>query len=531
MGLSPYVSILSILLQAAQPDRVVPTAAVRGTVTDGQTGKPVADMIVSAPGATTGGAKTDLQGRFQIKGMTPGTTAIVVSGGHGYLGEGRRLTLLPGDDLTGADIKLLREASISGVVSNRNRTFAASAVVTVFSRGYQNGRPIWTSFHSQRTDSQGHYAIEGLLPGRYFLMVEPRPIQIRKGLPPRQKGVEPEPVLETVRTYFPNSPTIEGASQIFLGAGATASNVGLTLLLERTVCVASQLLDRTGTQPGSEINVLLAETFPMSQSRVAAGVFHSGDVFEVCGIPPGSYRLSAFGFSGDEIGRYAADQISITNRYVTASPLLLQPTAPLKGSITVEGAKGESQSLAGIRITLRPKDRAGMAGESTEVASDESGNFNFPAVIADDYWLGVHHLPDRHYVRSASTATQEAWLMPVNGGAGELRIALGSDGSALTGQVKDSAGRAASDCAVLIQREPLLIPAPPNQFYSSTTDQSGSFRFSNVPPGDYRVLAVPISSERELWNPEIMKRYERRTTAIAISGNQNFLPNLVLTVK
>jgi hypothetical protein len=47
----------------------------------------------------------------------------------------------------------------------------------------------------------------------------------------------------------------------------------------------------------------------------------------------------------------------------------------------------------------------------------------------------------------------------------------------------------------------------------------GSFRFTGIPPGDYRLLAWDDVGKDDLQNPDFVTRFESQATAVSLVAN------------
>ena len=136
------------------------------------------------------------------------------------------------------------------------------------------------------TNDLGDYRVAHLLPGRYDLVVEPKPLRVQKVVRDLSARFD-EPVLGDGRTYYINASSIDGASLLTLSAGEIREGLDVVLLKYKTVCLRSAIADSPGAR-NVRIPVMLSEIAPSNQTAVAAGTLLFGDEFVICGIPPGA---------------------------------------------------------------------------------------------------------------------------------------------------------------------------------------------------------------------------------------------------
>src|SRR5204863_3978713 len=82
-------------------------------------------------------------------------------------------------------------------------------VVDALVMTYDNGYPVLRTFITKTTDDQGEYRLFWLLPGEYYIQVTAPPRTI-----PQAEGNGPQMVLGNVRTFYPGTIDVGGATPI-----------------------------------------------------------------------------------------------------------------------------------------------------------------------------------------------------------------------------------------------------------------------------------------------------------------------------
>ena len=69
-----------------------------------------------------------------------------------------------------------------------------------------------------------------------------------------------------------------------------------------------------------------------------------------------------------------------------------------------------------------------------------------------------------------------------------------------------------------------------NRYQRVTTDQAGRFSMRALRPGEYKLFAWEVMEEDEFFDPEYLKSYENRETAIHLekSGHQSIFLKVIL---
>jgi protocatechuate 3,4-dioxygenase beta subunit len=488
-------------------------SSIEGTVTDAVTGAPLPEVRIST-NRNLPPVKTDDQGHYALREI-PSAFYQVLATKDGYAHKASLVRLPSGQAVKGIDLKLDREAAVAGHVLDRDGKPVLQARVAIRAQGYRDGRPVLGSFHSVTTDDSGGYRIAGLGAGRYFLEAEPRALTVRKRQPGDPLEDKP-PAIADVRTYYNGSTGVEGASPLELSAGQQLEGLDITLLRRETVCVTSSL-GGAAADPSQRFTVALSELMPMSQSRAASGTMSAGDEFEICGVPPGAYRIWAFTTS--EL-RYASQTVTVGDRAVKAQPLLLAPAQSLTGTITVAGARPQDPVPA-VQVALDEKDRIAIAGETLNARSDSTGAFTLPSVLSDEYWLRVSGLPAGYYVKEATINGRDALRDPLRTGQGDLRIVLGADGPTLSGAVLTADNQPVANAVVQLAVYPLPQTLGYGDVRTAFTDQNGAYTFPSLPPGSYRALAFRPVTDDVANNVELVRANLSSAADVTLAPKEN----------
>lgn len=504
MRLAVVVGVVVCGLQSVAAQTPPTPGSVEGSVEEHASGRPVAVLEVNLRGAgKTRQTKTDTSGRFAFADLPPAEYLIFIDRESGYVPAGRRVTVQPGQKLSGTNFKVERFALLTGKVTDSGKNPVARAKVSVRADGYRAGRRTLIAYQSTYTDDQGAFRLANLMPGSYLLEAEPPQLSVRSSRqPPAEQADESTPVMANVRTYYPGVPSVEDASLLTLRPGAQLTD--LTLLKMPTTCVSSQVAD-LASGGASPVPVTVSEKYPKSQSKLAVGNAVSGDYIEVCGLNPGTYRLSSYAIERNGALRYASEDVTVAKRPVAAPPLVLTPAQPLQGRVVLHEPKSDEALPNGLHLRIEPKDRLYMGDESADSEVRPDGRFTFPNVLRDEYWLTIDRLPNGYYVRRASNGEREAYARPFSPAGGELEVVLGSDGPVVTGQVQDDEGHPAAGATVIIAAWPLPEAPAPNQIVAVRAGDDGLFAVGNIAPGNYRAVALTHMPEARVGDPVFLR--------------------------
>jgi hypothetical protein len=192
-----------------------------------------------------------------------------------------------------------------------------------------------------RTDSSGHFLLQGVPPGRYYIAA----------------GLISYPI------YYPGSASLKDAREIDVQAGAVIENINFSVDHPRGFRVSGRLVDDSGV-PVKSVVSSVSLNFPELLGRLSkpvgntprvtlladpwstpytAAVDNNG-VFELDGTPPGNYRLWVNGAAG----MFPKD-IVIGDADIAGVTLVIPKI--IRIDVHIEFDSNASHSLPGIQFT------------------------------------------------------------------------------------------------------------------------------------------------------------------------------------
>jgi hypothetical protein len=517
------IAILFAFLLQEPPTVSASTYSISGIVLDQATLLPVSGMPIYATAATGRivQATTDDSGNYILRGLSQGRYQMS-TGGQSYHPTAR-MVAVEGVNVTGVEFRLARSASLSGTVLDQDGKPVPNVSVSVFSENYHRGRPMSLNFSKRRTNEQGAFEFGPLAAESFYLLAEPqldiKPADSAPGAKPK------DPVYANVRTYFPASPTREGATTIRLQAGEQRTGVRVVLLHEPTVCLSS-VLKRPADATGPAA-LMLSELYPMSQSQIASGPTQPGP-FEICGIGGGAYRLRAMLNDPGKGILYANQMVTISPKAAVrvldvdlATPSRLHGIVRMREDPLISNSKAEVP--AGLLISLVPKDRIRVVGEGLRAeVRPKSGEFRIPAVLPEPYWVSIEGLREPFYVVDVRYESREAYgsaFTPSSGTGNLLEVTLADDGPVITGTAEVKPGTPAVNATVLLTSNHMSHPPRPDEIISLRTNGEGAFAFSGIRPGEYRIDAyLPAMPSYRVENPNAVPVASSRTVRVRLGS-------------
>lgn len=467
-----------------------------GTVVNSVTADPIRRALVQAGEQMQ---LTDEQGRFELS--LPAGRFVVQVVKPGYFSESQLSGVPPAQVAVGPEpspvvIKLVPEGVVLGQITDPDGE-PMRAVVRAFGWEMVQGRRQLQDFGGQTTDEDGRYRIFNLMPGTYYLRAEPsRPaLAFRQGYSP---------------AYFPGVSQFSAATPLQVGAG---QKVQADLTLHPTP--AFQIAGRvTGYSSMGDVELVEAAG---AGARLQVDVNPATGTFVARGVPAGSYKLVATGtdaqgrpLEGETAVNVSADRSGIT---VTLAPPAAVPVI-VQTEFTHTALTSNAHGVF-VRLSSLDAGTENIFSPAMLVAQTTGGHLTVPSVKPGRYWVEASPTGP-WYVQSLVSGSTDLFSDPlVVGSAGEvapIQVLLRDDGASLGGEVRSQDNGVAASVLAVRPDEPLRVP------WRAVTTAQGTFRFDNLPPGDYVILAFDNIASLEYANPDALRDYLSQGTQVSLSS-------------
>lgn len=501
--------------------------SIEGTVRDGDTGLPVANIRVvawqngafsvpDAPDAGRVAARTDANGRFKLQGLASASFHVSASGrGRGAAGRG---PLRPGARV---DLVVFPSGSLYGSVLGADGRPVAGATVSAAARPWGWGSP-------EPVDEHGAFELNGLSPGVYDvvarapglapaiaaevtvdrrtearldLVVRPGARVVGRIVDGNERPVagkvavgdlDGRPVARVLAEPLATEAGADGRFAIeSVPVGEHALGVDTPGFARERVEVAVRegerqvdvgdvrlavgiaIRGRVRSKAGQPIAdaVLRAIVMRMGSGESEARSETDG-TFVLPGLEQGMYRVSAeaLGFGGEDKAAEAGGE---------PVEFVLSPAGTITGRVVDE----RSQPVEGFRASARTAEAPGrsMRMPRWDETGSEDGRFTISNLSAGTYVVSVS-APEKASATVTGVKVAEGQLVDV----GTVKLTAGA---LLRGTVVDPTGAGVSGAVVAV------VPLPQNWMMSSpvmdaTTDGSGAFELKGVTPGNVEVAAT-----------------------------------------
>jgi hypothetical protein len=462
---------------------------------------------------------TETNGHFIIRDIAPGRYAINVWG-DGYTqqasgkGKGstsvRSLDLAPGKNVSGLAFRLLPPGVITGTVYDEDGIPVTWAQVHVLRVGGSGMHRQIGGGGAGLTNDLGEYRIWGLQAGKYLVAATYQP---RQTIPSQQVDEAYLP------TFHPSTPDTSQATVVEVQAGAEASGIDVDLRQSHAVMVRGRVTVDGAVKAPQGIYVSLTPraaegSYPFS--NYGGPVQNDSGDFEIRGVPPGPYNLSAMWNDGKR-QLYGRLPLEVSNANLDGVILLMDSPTTIAGRFRLEG--GNEFDFTRLSLWLQPIDNTMGAG-GAQVKTD--GTFVMENVYDGNYRVRVSGYPEEYYVKSAREGGNEA----LESG---LTVSHSQPPSRLEIVLSLEGGRV--DGSVLQEQQPVggamvvLVPDPPHrgreEMYSlETTDALGRYSMLGLPPGDFKLFAWEIVQGTNYTDPEFFGGFEGRGTPVHVGERQ-----------
>ena len=378
---------------------------------------------------------------------------------------------------------------------------------------------------------------------------------LQTGAPGRGSAVPP-PVADNGKVFvyptifYPAAMTSSRATVISLKSGEARASVDMQLPLLPTVRVSGTIIGPDGPATGLAVHLVsadpdqgLVETAP---DDVATSTTNGQGQFTFLGVPRGQYQikvtrqpppmLNTAADGSVSLGRgstpaqWAAAPVSADTTDVTGLSLILQTGYSVSGRLVFEGTSPQptAQQLGrgGVRLVQSQGGggRAAAAGNAF-VTTNPDGTFSGAGFVPGRYSVIPQQWPALKWVvKSLIAGGNDVSDAPIDlaGDVSNLIVTFTDNPAHVSGIVRDASGRPDPNAVVA-----LFPPDPrawgwPNGIHtkSAPVGASGAFTFSNLPAGDYMMVAVPDGWQNTWRDPAVLEKLAPQATRVQLRDGE-----------
>lgn len=529
------------------------TVTIRGTVVNSVTHAPVGHALVYS-GDNRFAKLTDDEGRFEFKvtgpeaetlGSTTGfnetssgfkgvVSRTIYSGIYfmarkaGYFQSPAEQPAIAADGPAEITISLVPEARIIGRVNLPANDGLEKIQVELYRRIVQEGHGQWMTSGVIPTRANGEFRFADLPEGDYKLFTHE--LLDNDPLTFNSRG----PALGYPPVYYPAATDFETAATIHLKSGELFSAT-LTPSLREYFPVK---LGLTNVELAGGFGITVA---PLGHRGPGYSLGYDRSENAIVGmLPNGNYSVEVTKY--EENGATGMVNFAVNGAPTVGPSVMLAPNSSIEVHVSEELKKDESgrpestnnpNSSANQYMTnlkLVPQEelgnvnqiRPGTAGNSAEKS------FVFENVAPGHYLIHAGCLPS-WYVAAISSGGRNLLRQPLVVGLGSsiepIEVTIRDDGAKVEGTIENwptqgqnGAPRTSSSAVVL------AVPTADSsgQFCQQWINLTGEFTFLQMPPGEYRILALDhMPEDLEYENTEAMRKYDGKSQLLRLVAGQH----------
>ena len=518
-------------------------------------------------------------GEYTLSAMKSGFVESIY--GQRQPGSGRPGTpirVVEGQQIFRLSLALARGGAITGTVVDETGEPASGisvhALRWVMQAGQRSAQPTAITV----TDDRGVYRLHSLLPGEYLISASPNAASVMllpaegieysrvvsaldaatvAGLRLRMSDAEAPPVAPAsglTRVFFPGTTIGSTATTVAIGPGEERSGIDIPMQIVPLARISGSVISPTG--PVSGASVQLSEQTGLQFGGVRTARTDKDGRFTFEAVAPGQHtlrtRATAKGApqletSGREAAEFlasttdpakvqsiataisrvstlwASSDISVDGRNQLDLQLYLQPGLTVSGQVTVEGG-ATSVNLSRVTLNLTPVNAIGDFAHTTPAPVEANGQFTIRGVVPGSYRLtAMAGLPAGYTLASAVFGGQDILDVPLEmdgsrSVAGGI-VTLSSRATEVTGVLRDTANQPATGFTVIVfsAEDRFWTPAS-RRIQGLRPSTEGRYAFRNLPPGDYRLIAVPDVEPGRWFDPAYLRQLAGFTTFTLATG-------------
>lgn len=432
-------------------------------------------------------------------------------------------------------IALVPEALLTGRINLPSEATVDRANVQLYRRQVQDGRGRWVAAGSATTDSEGEFRFADLPAGEYKVFTGEILDHDQMTFDPRAQLYGFPPV------YFPNASDFASAAVIHVAAGTTAA---VNLAPVRREYYPVRIAVANGV-PGAGHNVLV---FPQGHDGPGYSLAYNEREQAIEGLlPNGTYTIEVASYGqGATSGQM---NFSVRGAPFVGRSMSLAPDSSIRVVVKHESESSEGPGAGVETVTDQPQVKRNAArGRDAQVTLipleqfNETNNLGSQTRGAGDESMVFENVPPGRYQVSVQAGKGYAAAL-TSGGADLLRqplivsagvaaapieITIRDDGAHVQGEIEHWSEEAqAHGLALNVPGHP-----PACVYFIPRSESSGQFRvafvsdgkfeLSQVPPGEYEVLAFdrqPLDLEYE--SGEAMQKYEGKWQEVHLGPAAN----------
>jgi len=505
---------------------------------------------------------TDATGRFAFGSIPSGRYTMTVTKpayltayygtGEGVLPPGLPIAVDEGKPVSGLTLRLVPGGVITGTIVDEHGQPMSNARIQVlqpFGSGTDRRLATLVIQGAPFTDDRGVFRIYGLQAGKYAVAA----LQTTASRPGMDGGdlrlasTSNRPV-SYAPVYYPGTMMSSDAAFVEVASGRETSGIDIVMRLVPTARV-----EGTGTRAdGQPVSGIQVQVFPRDASQLPTTQSTGGHTpadglsfhFVTNNVPPGQYVVTAratdrrppatLATPGPVRVLWAQQDVDVNGEDVSGITLVLQPALTITGRVAFEGTTMEALFDAkNLRVILTATGAVGAGAFTPTPLVNEAGRFTIPNVVPGRYTLAVSALslvgnaPTGIWsLVSAMAGGRDLLDYPLEVRPGEpvpeIVVTYANQTAELSGRLLDAAGKPMRDLSIVLFSTDRAVWSPGSRRVRAPVRPAddGSFRFLNLPPGEYFLGAVTDVDPKQAGDPALLEQLAPAAIRISIGAGE-----------
>jgi hypothetical protein len=501
--------------------------SLTGTVVNSVTSEPIRGALVQIHLNRQLSMITGPDGKFRFERLPSRQTTVSVRK-PGFFSEeeihpftNSKRMFFTGQNGTPVVMKLIPEGVIFGTIRGDEGEPLEGMNVRLtrvsFSSGHKRREPQATV----QTDETGAFRFAELIPGTYFLSVSQG-----ESSAPGLRGRIIQPSTKGYPTaFYPGIPVAAEASPIKIVPGER-TELDMLLTAKPLYRVGGTV---SGYVAGQNVGLQIADA---SGQPLAVGSNFSAQTgrFQIAGIPPGSYTIAAGVIGPSGLPALARKQVivnsDVSNVHLHLAGTMIIPVTIRTEFSTAPPAEDIFPRRLAATIALTPVDLSSGGEHSIARPGGTPEGMTFEIAGVEPGTYSVHVEPTQSaYIYSARYGSidllREELTLEADVPVQRIEVILRDDAARLSGTLTLDGRKAAGAVLLIPENAPRLMILMP-------ADSSGTFEFSMLAPGNYKILGIDRVDDVEYGDLEFQRKYLPEAQEISLSAKQAAVVQLQL---
>jgi protocatechuate 3,4-dioxygenase beta subunit len=478
---------------------------------------------------------TDADGRYEFGTLSAGRYQLSASKGgyvtlqYGQRGprdSGRAIELAAQQKLEKIDIALPRGAVITGRVVDELGEPVSDMSVMALQYRTMGGKRRLVPVNNGRaggTNDIGQYRIYGLPPGDYYVSVLGR----QGAMISMDAQSDDTTGVGYAQTFYPGTPSAAEAQHVTVGVGEEVA-ADIQLVLTRVARVSGTVVTASGKPPTMGMVTLR----PRGSEEGGGGIMNAGGgqvrpdgTFTISGVPAGTYQLIVMANPGTEmaIDRFESfsQPITVSGQDISDLRVMTTKGITLSGHVSFEGATPDATALKQFQPGCFPLDPETIMFSDMATLNEqqqfEIKGVSSPCVVTA---LGAPSGWMLKSVQLNGIDAGERMIEPAGKSITGFELTFTNRVTTLTGSVQDAQNQPAKEYTVVVFPEESRRWQPPfsaRYLRRARPDQTGTFKFTALPPARYLVVAFDNIEEGLEMDPEFLTKITPLATRVELS--------------